>query len=273
MRNPYQNLYIYYLEGCLEHDADIACGEFLGNWEEDGFSFLFFARPARAEVDEILQKHPALTLIDNYHMTYDEWQGGADAPFRAGSFLVEPPWQTESEKMPGDKHIILDPGVVFGTGTHPTTSDCLEALEIVFYSKHIKSVIDLGTGTGLLALAAAALGADKVMAVDFNLLAAKTACKNIKLNGFEDRLMAVHSRAEDLVACPSDLIVANIHYDVMKKIISSEGFLHKKVFILSGLLRSQAEQMLSALARYPVKIIKKWDRNGVWHTYLGEVGE
>jgi ribosomal protein L11 methyltransferase len=222
-------------------------------------------------VEELLKKHPSLTLIDKYNMTYDEWQGGTVAPFRAGGFLIEPPWHTEDERSLKAKKIILDPGLVFGTGTHPTTNDCLEALEIVFCRKDVKSVIDLGTGTGLLALAAAVLGCSKAIAVDFNLLAVKTARKNIELNGFEDRLMAVHGRAEDLISCPADLLVANIHYDVMKRLISSEEFLNKKMFIISGLLRSQALNVLSMLSQYPVKIIKKWEREGVWHTYLGAI--
>ena len=268
---PYEDLYIYYLEGCMGHGANILDSEFIGNWEEDGFSFLFFSRPSRAKVDEILKKHPFLTLIDEYCMTYNEWQGGAIAPFKAGQFLIVPPWHRESGILPEERLILLDPGVVFGTGTHPTTSDCLEALEIVFSREDIKSVIDLGTGTGLLALAAAALGCRKTLAVDFNLLAVKTAKKNIELNGFEDRLLAVHGKAEDLLFYPADLLIANIHYDVMKHLISSEWFLQKRMFILSGLLRSQAEHVLSQLSQYPVKIIKKWERGGVWHTYLGEI--
>ncbi len=257
----------------MEHGTDISCNGFIGNWEEDGFSFLFFSRPSHAELEKLLKKHPSLTLIDKYNMTYDEWQGGTIVPFRAGGFLIEPPWHTESERSPEDKQIILDPGIVFGTGTHPTTNDCLEALEIVFCSNDVKSVIDLGTGTGLLALAAAALGCRKVLAVDFNLLAVKTARKNIRLNGFEDRLMAVHGRAEDLIFCSADLVIANIHYDVMKRLISSEEFLNKKMFIISGLLRSQAGNVLSILSQYPVKIIKKWEQEGIWHTYLGEISE
>jgi len=225
---PYEDLYIYYLEGCMEHGANISDSEFIGNWEEDGFSFLFFSRPSRAKVDELLKRHPSLTLIDEYYMTYNEWQGGAIAPFRAGQFAIVPPWHRESGILHEERLILLDPCVVFGTGTHPTTSDCLEALEIVFRRGDIKSVIDLGTGTGLLALAAAALGCNKTLAVDFNLLAVKTARKNIELNGFEDRLLAVHGKAEDLIFCPADLVIANIHYDVMKHLITSEWFLQKK---------------------------------------------
>lgn len=273
MNEPYKNLYIYYFQGCLRHDADIHYSEFIGNWEEDGFSFLFFSRPSHAEVKQILLNYPELTLIDQYNMTYDEWHGEAIAQFRTGQFFIEPPWQKDSQVSPGDKRIILDPGVVFGAGTHPTTNDCLEALEIVFDQKVIKSVIDLGTGTGLLALAAAALGCKKTIAVDFNLLAVKTAKKNIQLNGFEDRLLAVHGKAEDLIFCDADLVVANIHYDVMKRLLSSEGFLRKKIFILSGLLRSQARDVDRILSEFSVKIIKKWERNNIWHTYFGEISK
>ena len=85
---------------------------------------------------------------------------------------------TNGEKL----SILLDPGLVFGTGTHPTTRDCLDALELAAGSKKFNTVLDLGTGTGLLALAAAKLGSKGVVAADLNLLAAKTAERNVKLN-------------------------------------------------------------------------------------------
>ncbi len=89
--------------------------------------------------------------------------------------------------------------MVFGTGTHATTRDCLEALELAFNSHHIESVLDLGTGTGLLALAAARLGCKYILAVDINLLAARTTQRNIRLNQLDDKILAVQGRAEDFV--------------------------------------------------------------------------
>ena len=168
--------------------------------------------------------------------------------------------------------ILLDPGVVFGAGTHTTTQDCLNALELVFSREKIESALDLGTGTGLLALAASRLGCKNILAVDFNFLAARTALRNVRLNQLQDHIIIVQGRAEDFIDSPSDLVIANIHYDVMKHLIASPGFFNNKWFILSGLLRSQARDLLYELSKNRVRIVKKWERDGIWHTFLGKTG-
>jgi ribosomal protein L11 methyltransferase len=267
---PCDNLYIYHLRGCLKPNHGITGNHFVGTWEEDGFSFLFFSRPSHKKVDILLRKQAQLTLLDNYHITYDDWHGGKIVPYTSGSFLISPPWETGDTRT--SRHqIILDPGVVFGTGTHTTTKDCLEALELAFDEKGIESAIDLGTGTGLLALAAARLGCKYTLAVDLNFLAVRTAMKNIFLNQLENKVLAVQGRAEEFIDCHSDLVIANIHHDVMKHLVNSKGFLSKKRFILSGLLRSQTREVMVILSKYPVQIIKKWEGDGIWHTLFGRV--
>ncbi|QTA88500.1 50S ribosomal protein L11 methyltransferase [Desulfonema magnum] len=265
--NPYKDLYIYYIEGRVK-SREIFGTSFIGNWEEDGFSFLFFSEPSHDEVKSLLNDQPELSLLDQFHMTYDEWQGGEVRPFTVGNFLITPPWF--NSQIPNPKsQIILDPGVVFGTGTHPTTYDCLDMLERVCAEERIESAIDLGTGTGLLALAAARLGCGRTLAVDFNFLAVKTAKRNVELNRLEHRILAVQGRAEDFMDWSADLMIANIHYDIMRQLINSKGFLHKKWFILSGLLRSEARDIACKLSQLPVKILKKQERDGVWHTFFG----
>lgn len=178
---------------------------------------------------------------------------------------------TDSADGLADKlHIVLDPGLVFGTGTHPTTRDCLEALELAGLSIHFQTVLDLGTGTGLLALAAARLGAERTVGVDLNLLAARTAARNVRLNQLEKRVVIAQGRAEDMIAYPADLVIANIHYDVMRRLIGTGGFLAKKHFILSGLMRSEAKDIAAGLARHPVKILRQWTHDGIWHTFYGK---
>jgi ribosomal protein L11 methyltransferase len=165
---------------------------------------------------------------------------------------------------------ILDPGLVFGTGTHPTTRDCLDAVELAVRETTPQVVLDLGTGTGLLALATARLGCKINLAVDLNLLAAKTAAKNVRLNDLEGRVTVVRGYAEDFIVFPADLLIANIHYDVIKKLIRAESFASKKRFILSGLLRSEAKQVRIELERLPAKILKSWTHEGIWHTFYGK---
>ncbi|MBL7180910.1 MAG: 50S ribosomal protein L11 methyltransferase [Desulfobacterales bacterium] len=273
--SPYKDLFIYYLHGQVVPDQNLFDPDFIGCWPEDEFSFLFFSRPARAKVEKLLNSQPRLTLLDEFQMTYDQWQGGRLAPFRVGRFHIAPPWQmpwNNQEISQEELPIVLDPGVVFGTGTHPTTCSCLEALELVFGRAKIVSALDLGTGTGLLALAASRLGSPKTLAVDLNFLAVNTAIKNVRLNRLQDSVLVVQGRAEDFIDSPSDLVIANIHYEVMKHLIQAQGFCAKKWFILSGLLRTQAKDIASSLSRHPFQIIKKWEQDGIWHTFFGKIG-
>jgi ribosomal protein L11 methyltransferase len=270
---PYKELYIYYLHGRLKPGHKICGSDFIGNWQEDDFSFLFFSEPSSDKVLKIVSSNPGLALLDEFHMTYDQWQGGKTAPEKIGRFCIVPPWRKTGEKMNlchKELTILLDPGVVFGNGLHTTTRDCLEALEMVFLRNRIEFAIDIGTGTGILALAASLLGCRSTLAVDFNFLAANTALRNVRLNSLGNRILVAQGRAEDFIDSPSDLVIANIHYDVMKHLTTSQGFYNKKWFILSGLLRSQARDVSVNLSRNRINIIKTWECDGIWHTFLGK---
>ncbi len=268
--SPYNKLFIYYFQGRLLSKFDVFGESFIGNWEEGDTSFLFFSESADDRINELLAAQPQLTLEDRFCMSYDEWHGEPVNPFQAGRFLIMPPWRmadTKAEDIP----IILDPGVVFGAGTHPTTRDCLEAIENLCDTQKVTSSLDLGTGTGLLAIAAARLGCPQNVAIDNNFLATKTARKNVTLNKLDDHVQIVCGLAEDLLDWDADLLIANIHYDVMKELIIRPGFLKKKWFILSGLLRTETGQIETQLSTKPVTILEKWVRDGVWHTLFGRV--
>jgi ribosomal protein L11 methyltransferase len=266
--NPYQDLYIYYLSGRFRPGRGFQPEHYIGSWEEGEFSFLFFTRPSRTLVESTVDRLAGLELLDHHHMTYDQWQGVDIVPCRIGRFTISPPWFAVG-KNNADNLIILDPGVVFGAGTHPTTRDCLEALQLAFEETTIRSALDLGTGTGLLALAAARMGCPKVLAADLTLLAARTAQRNVTLNSLSDRILVVQGDAEKFMDFTSDLVVSNIHYEVMKNLIGTSGFLNKKRFILSGLMRSEAARIESKMAGLPVEIIHRWDQDGIWHTFYG----
>ena len=265
---PDTQLFIYYIEGIIPPHLRVDHESFIGNWVEDNFSFLFFTGPAKEQVMEILKNFPSYTLVDEYEMSYGEWQGGKVEPIRIGRFLLNPTWIKASPNE-GDISISLDSGVVFGNGGHPTTQACLEAMEIVFKGNKTKTMLDLGTGTGVLALAGAKLGCEKVLAVDYNYLATKTAKTNVAINDLNEQVLVINGRAEDHLGSATDLLVANIHYDVMKELVKEKGFYRQKWFILSGLLTSEAEKILTYLDDQPVLILKRWGEGEVWHTILG----
>lgn len=269
--SSYQDLYIYYLEGALKREEESHLGvTFLGNWAEEDSSFLFFTKPSKDLVQRIIDKDKGLRLIDEFHFTYEEWLGGKVIPHKVSRFLIVPPWEDRPQNDQELK-MLLNPGVVFGTSLHPTTRDSLLALLKISDRLLSYRVLDLGTGTGILAIGAALLGAERVFAVDNNPLAVKTANLNVKLNGLEESIDVREGLAEDIVDTPSDLLIANIHYDIILKLIKGVGFIKKKYFILSGLMRSQARDIKLELSRYPVEIIHEWDNDMIWRTILGRV--
>jgi len=271
--SPYKDLHIYYLEGVPDHGSVDFDADFIGNWQEKGFSFLFFSSPADNKVNQLVSRQPQLTLIDVYNMSYEEWQGGQLDPIAIGDFLIVPPWLApQVDDIEGKQRILLDPGVVFGTGMHPTTRDCLEALKCLCYREKIKTVIDIGTGTGVLAIAAICKGCGHVFAVDLNFLAAKTARHNVVLNGMGNKITVIQGQAEDFIDKPADLVIANIHYDVMKHLVKETYFRSKKYFILSGLLKSQARQIEFMLRELPVSMLDRLEHDGIWYTFFGRIG-
>jgi ribosomal protein L11 methyltransferase len=269
--NPYSQLFIYYLEGRIPSSTKLSFTHFLGNWEEEGYTFLFFSVAAQDQVDALLSVQPHLVLLDQFQMTYEEWQGGMNQPAQIGRFFITLPWSSSAEAADeGSIPLVLDPGVVFGNGAHPTTQDCLTALEQIIQSHQIKTAVDVGTGTGLLALAAVKLGCERCLALDFNYLAARTALTNIRYNGLEKQILAFQGRGESYMDIDADLLIANIHFDVMQRLVQLRGFLKKRFFILSGLMRSEALHISHLLARAPVRILEDWQRDGTWFTILGE---
>jgi ribosomal protein L11 methyltransferase len=265
---PYEDLYIYLLQGKVEELYGQDLGRsFIGNWEEDNSSFLFFSRPAQQEIELLLKRKEDLVLLDDYKFSYEEWQGGGLEPIKIDRFLVCPPWS----KVDTDKNeirIILDPGVVFGNGLHPTTRDCLRALSYAAKDQIFTNLLDLGTGTGILALAAARIGARTVIAVDLNPLCVKTAEKNVRLNNLENIIQVVKGRAEDFLEQDADLVVANIHHKVVADLLKEKAFRKNKRFILSGLMRSQAREIKAEMNKYGMFLLKEWDYEMTWYTML-----
>ena len=268
---PYDHLYIYRLDGRVAPASATGQKDLIGLWQETDCSFLFFKRPAPAAVSDLVRSQPHLTYLDCYHMTYDQWHGGEFQAFEQGSIRVVPAWQAHEsglENAPTARTVLLDPGVVFGVGTHPTTRDCLAALQHAHeHDPPPATALDLGTGTGLLALAAVQLGSTAVIAVDMNGLAAKTAQANVRLNRAQDSVVVIHGDALDLVHCSADLVIANIHYEVMRRLIRSTSFLAKHHFVLSGLMRSEARDIAAELSRRSITIVRQWQHEGTWFTF------
>jgi len=267
---PFEDLYIYLVNGTLTPSDEGSLGEtFIGNWVEDSSAFLFFSAPAEEQVAGLLEKRGELRLEDNFHFTYEDWQGGGLDTLEIGPFLVVPPW-LESPAAEGYIKILLDPGVVFGNCLHPTTRSCLEALSLTADQSPFGHVLDLGTGTGILTIAAVLLGAEKALAVDFNPLCVKTAAGNFELNGLADRVKAVQGKAEDFAEEKADLLIANIQHDVIRDFLKKYTPTKPQTLIISGQMRSQSRDLKMQLKSLGYHTLKEWDHDMTWFTTLAE---
>ncbi len=269
VQGPYRDLFIYLIAGEVEEEEICAEEAYLGNWLEDAHSFLFFDRRSDEAIREILRKRPDLTLLDEYCLSYEQWQGEDVRPLKIEGFVIAPPWE-DIPNEPGNRRIILDPGVVFGTGLHATTRDCLRALRYLNHSGRFEEVLDLGTGTGLLAIAAALLGATRVLAVDLNPLCVKTARNNVNLNELREKITVVEGKAEDFMHEPRDLMVANIHYEVIQRLLTSGCLRNKTWCIVSGMMRSEARDFRAKLEGCGLELVREWDHEMTWFTFLAK---
>jgi len=268
---PYDKLYIYQVNGKVSHGNNEFPPDYIGTWWEGEHSFLFFSQEAERTVQTVLEEEPSLRLIDQFTIDYRDWQGGDEiAPFRVGKMVFIPSWVemvSRSDEIP----IILDPSVVFGTGLHPSTRGCLEMLGEVYERERPQRVLDLGTGTGILALACAKLGALRILAIDHNPLAVKTAEKNVGLNHEESHIDVVKGDAEDLVYEPCDLVCCNLPYQVLDRLLGTEAFFQKRWCILSGFFERDVQDVTQKLRRRGVRLemISQRGSYGLWQTILG----
>ncbi|HYA91157.1 MAG TPA: 50S ribosomal protein L11 methyltransferase [Thermodesulfobacteriota bacterium] len=267
MKIPYQNLHIYEISGPISDSRDVFKQDFIGCWNEGEISFLFFSQPHDEEV-ELLIKKKGYPLLAKNTLDYMTWQAGEELrPFQVGNLVICPPWE-RAKVEEGQVLVRLDPCVVFGTGYHPTTRTCLQAIWDIYQKEKPKKVLDLGTGSGILALGAAKWGAEKVLAIDCNELAVETALRNVLSNGESQRIEVRRGKAEDFANEEANLVCANIHLQVIESLLKKKAFLKKRWIILSGIFEKDAEEIEGRLKEKPLKIVQRL-QGKIWSTLVG----
>ena len=183
--------------------------------------------------------------------------------------VVKPSWE-DYEKQEGDLVIELDPGMAFGTGTHETTSMCIRELEN--YVDETKTVFDIGCGSGILAIAAAQLGAKEVVAGDLDEVAVKVSKENCEINHVSDKVVVKHGSLFEVVDSKADVIVENIIADIIKilakdvsKFLKDDG-----VFISSGIILAKIDEVCQALEENGFEIVKV-ERLGEWSAIVSKL--
>lgn len=196
-------------------------------------------------------------LPEIFPVRQEDWAEGWKQHFSAvrigRRLIVKPTWETFSPKD-GEVVVNLDPGMAFGTGTHGTTRLCLEALAALFDGPSPpQRVLDVGTGSGILAIAAAALGATRVLACDIDVEACRITSENAALNGVGD---LIEVTPEPLSTLPGefDLVLANILAEENVRLAAElvSRVLPAGALVLSGILREKEDMVVKSFAAFPL---------------------
>jgi ribosomal protein L11 methyltransferase len=164
-------------------------------------------------------------------------------------FTIVPTWEDYTPVHSDELIIELDPGMAFGTGTHPTTVLCIQSLERTVSPGD--RIVDVGTGSGVLSIAAAKLGATKIEALDLDEVAVNVARSNIKLNKVDDVVKVRQNNLLDGVEGETDIIVANILAEVILRFVDDAHRLVKKdgYFISSGIIQQKKDDVKEAILK------------------------
>lgn len=243
-------------------------------WFEETSALPSLLDSIRSRLAELPAKAAAIDFgslqLDSRSVNDQAWTGiwkKYFKPFHAGTHLViKPTWEPYT---PGPEDIIIeiDPGMAFGSGTHETTGMCLSLLEEVIGGG--EDVIDVGTGSGILAIGAALLGAGRVLAIDIDPDAVKVAQENIEHNHVDQVVSVRQGNLLDHVSDTCGICVANIISDV---IIAFAAPLTSHIrpgglFICSGIVSQRSDEVAEALDKAGYEILKKVTR-GEWTAFL-----
>ena len=170
--------------------------------------------------------------------------------------VVKPSWEPY-EKTSEELVIEIDPGMAFGTGTHPTTTLCIKLLGRYISEESHSAVIDIGCGSGILTIAAALLGAQQVLGVDIDPVAVAVAKSNVKANHLTQDIRIIEGDLTKGIDFCGDIIVANLMADLVIH-LSKDAAKHLKengVFISSGIIIEKKQEVASALAASGFRIL------------------
>ena len=239
-------------------------------WFEPDATFQERLQALRSQLDMNRRLAPEVDLgtlaIDTVNVKDEDWSEVWKQfykPFRAGrSLVVKPTWEPYDAK-PGDRVIEIDPGMAFGSGTHETTGMCLELLEEAVHGG--ERVIDVGTGSGILAIGAALLGAKDVLAIDIDPTAVKVARENVAHNHLEQTITTLEGNLLEKVDAQCEVCVANIIADVICMFAAplNDHIVPGGLFICSGIIKEREQDVTDALlaAGYSILEIR---RKGEW---------
>ena len=187
-------------------------------------------------------------------------------PIDYGKIVVCPKW-IEYEPKAGEEVVYIDSNMAFGTGEHETTSMCIEQIEE--YVTPEMTVLDVGTGSGILGISAVKLGAKEAVMTDIDTVAVLSAKHNAEINGVSDRCRIVKADLIDGVEDIADLAVANIMAEILVRLAPGISVQLKKggILIMSGIIKERIKLVDDAFSEVGFKLIKTVNK-GEWYALV-----
>jgi ribosomal protein L11 methyltransferase len=237
---------------------------------------LFLADPARVDAAAARLEAdlgPLGVRVERISVADEDWAARSQAELprvTVGALVIAPPWDIPTAVTPGGHLLVIRPSMGFGTGHHETTRLCLRLLQDADLSG--RRVVDAGTGSGVLAIAALRLGASDVEAIDYDEDALASARENLTLNGLEGRISLRAGDLRHLPVRPADVVVANLTGALLVAqsaavlgLVAPGGLL-----LASGFLRHEEVDVVAAFAPLVGEMVTT--REGEWAAFRARVG-
>ena len=247
------------IEGFWEDGSTLKCYVDSGQWSSDKFGDI------REALNVVTRSYglpePYVTSKSIHDQNWNEAWEKTVRPIQVTERIIITPTWHDCSPTPGQIVLTVDPKMSFGTGYHETTRLGLKLLE-----RHVNpgsTLLDIGTGTGVLAIAGVKLGSARAVAVDNDEWAITNALENVRLNRVESSVTIIHGQLAQIPEEPFDLITANMHRRIIVQLLDGikKRLAPKGVLLLSGLLDADEGAIIDALHQTGFRLIEELQEN------------
>ncbi len=255
----------------LEHKGEVAVVKAYFSEEDNIEEVLEYINKKMVELKD-LGIDTGLAKIESEKMYEEDWANNWKKyykPTKIGERIVVKPTWEEYDATEDELVLELDPGMAFGTGTHETTRMCIQALDD--YVKEDSVVFDVGCGSGILAIAAAKLGAKKAVGVDLDPVAVESAKENVGFNNL-DNIEILYGNLVEVIEGKAEIVVANIIAEVIciltedvKRVLKEDGY-----FITSGIIHDRVDMVTNKLKETGFEVVEI-NKDGEWNCIVAKL--
>lgn len=255
----------------LEHKGEVAVVKAYFSEEDNIEEVLKYVNDKMKELKDVGIDTGAYK-VESEKMYEEDWANNWKKyykPTKIGDRIVVKPIWEEYEPKGNELVLELDPGMAFGTGTHETTRMCIQALDK--YVKEDSTVFDVGCGSGILAIAAAKLGAKMAVGVDLDPVAVESAKENVGFNNL-DNIQILYGNLVEVIDGKADIVVANIIAEVIciltedvKRVLKEDGY-----FITSGIIHDRVDMVTNKLQEVGFEVVEI-NKDGEWNCIVAKL--